>query len=295
MNLSDDLKLTIQGLDCRGVHNFSFGVLDSYFKINDQLLKDQAQLLNGRILVLSNIRNPKAFVFKRDDSDLEALKLLQERVTIYSIDQLSLQKESKFTEIVYDLEKVFDKASYPNAKKRHQHLTYPFSWAKKLGVEVVSIDFVEMDEIKSLHDEWVKFKMDQPGVYRMMFPTGRYLRVCSNALKRKDKEEVGFFVADDDPVPISYIGYGFLINHSLGAVRVLSQQGEYAFDLAFFGRTWELPSNSMEHFETISLSMMNDLGIKFVNCGAQLDKNLRAFKSHLPSFEKISFMYGKAK
>ena len=112
----------------KGIHNFSLGVLDSYFYLWEKIYKGEVFQHEFRILYIQHKTRGKTFVFETNDKDIILLKELQHLSTIYSIGKTPfLENESKFKEVGYNLSEVFSPTSYSNAKKRHQRITYPLT------------------------------------------------------------------------------------------------------------------------------------------------------------------------
>jgi hypothetical protein len=259
-----------------GIHNFSYGIFDTYF----QLDRSSPEWFGERIL---NLRSPqglyKTWVFNwlQQKSDAELLRDLQKRGPVYSQQRLPLRGESKFVEVAYDLSTVLNPETYLNHKKRHKALYYPQRWFKANGFKLVTIECCAREEIKQLHDQWVEHKLAQPTTYKLMFPRARYWNCCLKSFKNK-----------------RYFNFGCLNSAGeLVAVRILYQEGDAVFDLAQFAATWKLPSNFSEAFAMMTMLEMRDLGMKYLNCGASLNKSLSAFKHHWQSFEVQSWAYAK--
>lgn len=276
----------------RGVHNFSLGCLDAYFHLIEDLAAGKAFILGSSdgILVLS--RRKKVYCFEAsEDSDLQLLRYLQKEASIYSLQSIGLSGERKFSEVYYDLDEVLNSKTYPNKKKRYNHLTYPFRWMKNNEVEVrVSTDFeVESirSEVETLHSDWVSHKLEDGKTYRIMFPQKRYLR-CFERLVACQRDRTS---------GISYIGYFFFLKGELVSVRVIfiDRKSDWGYDLANFTNTWSSPSQISNYFDVYALSLLRKEGIRFFNCGAALNKYLQTFKTHLPSHILESFAYSRSK
>ena len=259
----------------RGVHNFSYGTLATYFLPADP---SRVTLENG-VLAAKKGSYHKAWVFDgHDDLDVNAVSCLQTRGPVYSQSRLPLTKESKFNELVYNLDAVFDPASYRNAKKRAQRITYPSRWMENRGFTIAPT--VDEDKALILHEEWREWKLSNPKTFQMMFPSRRYFTCVQIALARPDLYAV-FTAIDEDG--------------DLAAVRVLYVEGSYAFDLANFAASWRLASNFSEYFGSMTMAALHARGVKTLNCGASLNKELSMFKKHWPSTYKVSFAYGRVK
>lgn len=269
---------SIQALDNRGIHNFSFHILDSYFNIRALVGKNGVKFHTPGILELSKLpgtNSTKVFVYHSTENDLPLLQKLQQQAVIYSIDDINLPKRNKFKELYYDLDVVFNPASYSNSKKRHQRITYPFSWLKKEGFEIqTDADF---NAIKILHDTWVQKKLENPKTFKMMFPGKRYLRCVEQALSVPDI--YACFIVKRCSTPV--------------AVRVVGLQAPYAYDMAFFGNFWDLPSQSMNYINIWLLQLLHQSDIHIFNCGCFLNKYLHQYKAHYPHDELVSYSYSK--
>lgn len=278
-------KLTsIEDLDNKGVHNFSLPVLNTYFNLDEIRNMYGLIVFEGNILLLPSVQGRfKSFCFNPENDKIQR-KLIDYLIKlgpIYSLyPEVFLSGAHSFIEIGYDLEKVLNPNSYPNKKKRYQRLIYPFKQLERYKVKTRSFMSSEVDSnvVKLLHDEWVEHKLADPNTFKIMFPTNRYIRCYDYAI-----QHVGYFV------------YCFCMAKQLIAVRVVGIQKDIAYDLANFGKYWELPSNMMEWLDIYVLRDLYQRGMKKFNCGAQLNKNLSLFKTHYPSYEVKSYMYSQIK
>ena len=260
------------------VHNFSAGCLFCYFRLElpKQILKAPEGIVSfqyrGKI---------KTFVFANKLTNLQEkyLQTMQEKGPVYSEIRIPLKKEQKCKEIAYSVSDVFNPDSYPNAKKRHQRIVYPINWIEKQGYTIEEIKESNISEIQALHAAWVDFKMNQPGTFKIMFPTGRYIHCCENILTGLLPGLKGFVVRNN--------------KQQIEVVRVIYQNQDKAFDLAFFGNIWNAPSQLMNYADICVLRLLHLQGITFFNCGLGLNKSLSSFKQHLPSMEIISYCYPK--
>jgi len=269
----------ITHFDNKGVHNFSLGCLDAYFHLNQAIEKSEYLIDSGFIHLR---RAKKVYVFDYNLLDLGILKDLQKSNNIYSLEPIDgLEKRSRFKELAYNLGQVFNPSSYPNKKKRHARIKYPFTWIEKHKIEIDTN--LELAEVEEFHSKWVEHKLADPKVFRMMFPTARYINCFKKSL------------IEDPPIPVDYRTYGFYLEGKLSLVRVVSVQRDYAYDLANFGNTWDAPSQFTNYCDVWVLKDLYNKGINVFNCGAMLNKRLAMFKSHFPSFEVISYGYGKIK
>lgn len=273
-------------LNNQGIHNFSEGCLDAYFRVNT----DKTVKIHDGILCIGN----KVFVFSFSKSQLDFLKEKQKEGVIYSIPQLPLEKGSKFVEVCYSLEKVFAPASYENAKKRYKHLKYPFVWLEKESIMKASITEENYNLAVVLHDKWVKYKMSDEKTFKIMFPTGRYKRCCEYALGKNPSIKSLGLVKREKIVDPLYHSYLFIRDHEAVACRILSSRGGIAYDLAFFCNTWDKNLSQLANYvQIVTLRDLADKGISVVNCGSSLNKNLKSFKQSIPSYLVTHYMYGK--
>lgn len=307
-----DILNELRGYSCEGVHNFSLATLQSYFYLDQAVAKGTIERpAEGMIILPGPTGKTKTFVYGKHRIDASLLREARFRGPLYSIHEIPGEKNgSVFREIGYILPKVFDPASYPNAKKRHQRLKYPFTWMDD-NVYLVEPAFPEdLPEITALHDKWVQHKLDDPNTFKMMFPVKRYLTCCQYALPRVER---GFALSKRP----AYAKYVPLIVRAcdgrIVAVRVFGlQQGcirsgtipgieEYvpevytaAMDLAFFGDTFsgKTPSQLMNYANVVMLkTLVREHNVAVVNCGASLNKHLKAFKAHFPHVEILSWAY----
>ena len=284
-------------LDNKSIHNFSLGVLDSYFYLSEKIQKKEVFLFENRILYIKSKSRGKTYVFTWRNEDEALLKKLQIISTIYSINQIPfLTGKSKFKEIAYTLSTVFNPKTYPNAKKRHQRIHYPLTWLVKNNMQVEKITTDNINEVSELHKKWVNYKMNQLSTFRMMFPTGRYLRCCKRCIFN---EEIDILQSHEivllEKNPLTYKGLIFKIKGELVAIRVFYIEKLLAFDLAFFTNTWDTPSQISNYIDIWCLKELYDKGINILNCGASLNRSLKIFKTHIPSKTIESYMYSKIK
>jgi hypothetical protein len=266
------------------LHTTSLGCLDAYFHLVEDLDRGKAEILGSDSQILVLQRRHKVYVFRPDtlvQSDLDLLADLQASCVIYSSSPLPLPKENAFKELAYHLPTVFDPASYPNKKKRHARIKYPFTWLEKQGVEVLASPRDE-EEVKQFHDRWVKHKLADPKTFKIMFPHKRYIR-CFERWKA-------------GVAGIEYRGWFFYLNDELVSVRIVSIEGEWTYDLANFTNVWSAPSQLSNFCDVYALRDLFHLwGVYNFNCGSVLNKNLRTFKSHFPHEMVTSYSYSKIK
>ncbi len=134
------------------IHNFSLGVLVSYFHLCDYMHTDKGFMLSPNVLLLAS-RTKRLFVFGYEADDVSVVDQHSKRFPIYSAVKLPLAKERDFVEVAYNLDAVFDPVSYPNSKKRHKPFKNPFTWAAKQGIWVLGCYTASLLEV---YEEWVK-------------------------------------------------------------------------------------------------------------------------------------------
>lgn len=262
-----------------GIHNFSFGTIDAYFYLTQAKVAEWA---SDRVLHVATAHGQhKTWAFAAAESALLKLEELQRLGPVYSQLRLPLRGESKFQELAYDLDEVHSPASYPSKKKRYQRLTYPRRWLEQHNFEVQVLSISHIQRIRSLHERWCAWKLEQPQTYRMMFPNRRYYECCLRASLGEGLGYRGF----------AAVGPG----DQVVAARVVYIEENVAFDLAQFCASWELPSNFAEYFASVTMAQLWDDGIKLLNCGASLNKHLSSFKSHWPHTYVSHFAYSRQK
>lgn len=188
---------------------------------------------------------------------------------------------TKRIEPVYDLAKVFDPESYPNAKKRHQRIKYPFSFFEREGITVTQLSNEEVEQFAvPLHDKWVDIKTSDLKVHQHSFSTGRYRR-CTR-------------LAGDFPDIFRRYGV-WSRNAELLAVRVVGIGGKRAFDLAFYSDLELMPSQLSEYANVVIMKKLFDEGIETLNAGLSAEARLSVYKHHYPCDNLISYQYAKPK
>ncbi len=283
-------------LSHRGVHNFSPGVLDSYFRFNELVDKGKIrELKNNAGYYIDRGANKMTMIYS-STVDLAEAAECQKMGPVYSIDELKLDGAAAFIEVAYDINVVFNKASYATAKKRHQRTVYPFKWIEKQGITLEELSTENRDEVIALHDIWVEQKLADPKTFKIMFPNARYSRCVDLCLApaRVVKNQVGFGMIKDFSIHPKYVGIVAKRDGNVVASRVVSVDSSYGFDLAFFGNTWSEPSQLMNHLDIVTLAFLRDnYSIRLFNFGAAMSTSLKNFKAHIPSYTIKSWRYKK--
>lgn len=289
----------VGALDNRGIHNFSLSSLYVYFGLQDRIAQGRASLVADGALHISGA-HPKTYLFKTlKKTDIIKIQQLQKAGPVYSLDPCpGMQGKRDFKEVVYALSAIFDPAEYKNSKKRHQRLVYPFKWLEREGIEIVPLKTIPFEKVIALHDQWVNQKIEVNKVYRMMFPTGRYIKCAQMAVKDAAIKKSGLLGAQfsaSSQLPLTLLSWAAIKGGELLAVRVAGQEGKNIFDLAYFSRYWDQPSQLTNYVNTYILKEALNKGVERWNCGAGLNRSLHDFKTHYPHIEVVSYVYGRIK
>jgi len=263
-------------IPAQGNHNFSVGVLASYFRLGEMMSKGKYRFFDEHAVYIGgNVK--KWFIIKDGltNSQISAMRLNGSIYSIYSFPEQ--EGERKFVELVYNLEEVFNKKSYLNSKKRHQRITYPFTWLDKNDFRVDKLSESNIEEVSDLYKTWEQYKKDDPTTYQIMFPSARYKRCYEMALDKAFDFET----------------YLYYLNDKLAACRIISIERDTAYDLAFFSRYWELPSQSIEYFNVWTMRDLQKKKVLDFNCGAIA--GFACFKKHYPHKLVTSYAYSKTK
>lgn len=282
---------SINTWDNRGIHNFSLGCLCSYFLLNENNNSGKMNIIDDGVLFLQSPK-PKTFVFFNGDRNIQKISELQKKGPVYSINRINLQGESEFHEVVYDLDLVFDDRSYKNTDKRKKALRAPFKKLSDWGVEAELITKENIQDIEALHSDWCEYKLSLPKTFQIMFSTTRYIRCCRLSAGAISTS-TGFFKSIFQP---KYIGILYRFNGSPSSAFVSSIEGDTAYSLAGFSRSWDLPSQFTHHTNIHFMKFLyEEKGVKKVNDGASLNKDLRIYKTHYPSGIAKSYRYSRMK
>ncbi len=276
----------MEGLDNRGIHNFSIGCLDAYFYLGEYVKDGRAFLYRGRVLVMpSRTGGWKTFVYEYVHEDFATLQMLQTMGVVYSLSVIpGLPKQSKFKEIAYNIGAVFDPASYPNTKKRKNKIRHPLTYIRNNGfiVEPVSVD--NLGDCRVLHDRWVEYKLQDERTFQIMFPRRRYLRCAEKAAKGMVEGLPG----------VRYEGLAFRFEGEIVGVNVMSVEKGKSYGLAMFGNIWDPKFNRlMGATDLWYLKKFLDEGIPYYNAGTTVNSDHKSYKERYPHFVVESFMYSR--
>lgn len=187
---------------------------------------------------------------------------------------------SKRCEIVYDLDKVFDRASYENAKKYNKRIVQPINYFERENIEIRELNKSDKDIALQLYDLWCNQKLSDEKLFKIMFPVARYRNCLDYAIQGKlpELKAIGCFMQD------KLLGF-----------RIVSISGEYCYDLAYItDREQTLCANFSERFNVSILKWLRDnYSVRYFNCGLA-EGSLKKFKQHLPNYEVIYYRYTKS-
>jgi len=275
-------------LDNRGVHNFSIGCLDAYFYLGDYVKADRAFLFRGRVLVTpSKTGGWKAFVYEYVQEDLRVLQMIQGMGIVYSLSPIpGLPKQSKFKEMAYDLDEVFDPASYPNTKKRKNKIRHPLTYIKNTGFVIESVSPENLGDCRQLHDKWVDWKLADERTFQIMFPRHRYYRCAEKAAKGLTDELPG----------VRYEGRAFRLDGDVVGVNIMSVERNRGYGLAMFGNTWDPKFNRlMGATDLWYFKKFLDDGVRYYNAGTTVNADHKSYKARYPHKIVESYAYGRVK
>lgn len=284
------------------IHNHTIGNLFLYFDLEKHLNKNRVFFYPGAVLIIDN-RKHKLFVF---DNDIFLLHFdfssitdeVKKKIIIYSsVIQNSYKElgfvESKLKESVYNLQEVFSEETYYEKyrtrtvkeikKKIYNKIKYPFLFLEKNSdkFRVENLDVSKLDEVDLLHKDWVDFKLNDPKTFKMMFSSNRYNRCVRMMFESKFLHRIEFYAKC------------FYWEDKLIAVRqcLLTNDGR-SYDIGFFSRFWEVPSNLIFYINSFCLKDLHDnYSVQYHNTGMVLDKNLTMSKAHFPNTDKITYKY----
>lgn len=301
LNLHDNLRISFDDFvtkfsNKRGVHNHTYENLFLYFDLEKHLSKNRVAFFDCAALIIDN-RKHKLFIFDtpdfltRFDFSMFDHETLKKKFIFYSSEPQtdSHFSNDKLKEYVYNLDEVFDEATYYEKyadrstkdikKKIYNKIKYPFLFLQKFNFRVEDITEAHLDSIKNLHDEWCEKKLADPRTFKMMFSTNRYDRCInamfnSNYLKRDNFYAKAFYL--DDKL--------------IGVRQCLLTNDTRAYDIGNFNAFWEIPSQMGLYLNVYALKDMKDNhDVKTFNCGMESSKSLAVAKHHFPGRELITY------
>lgn len=295
----DEFRLNY--INSLNLHNHTLENLFLYFSLEGHIKKNRVHFYYSTVFINDKRRFKWFSNGVQNLSDIFDFSLIPEEIrkktSIYSdIEQKSSQLiKTKFKETVYHLPSIFDPVTYEKKysgekrsvikKKIYNRIEYPFRFLQKpeLNFEVQDITELLLSDIDVLHRDWCEYKLNDPKTFKMMFSTNRYYRslhqsFTSDYLKSSDWYRRAFF-----------------LDGELIAVRQCLIKGDTSYDIGFFGRFWDIPSNMMNYINTFCMAELLEKGVEYHNCGNELDKNLKRFKEHFPTVERFGFKYNFVK
>lgn len=253
------------------VHDYQLPVLYCYRNL-PQKMKDFSH--DEKSFQLNN----ECFYIDESVTESEIVDKVKSGYAVNSL--LKFPGASKRCEIVYDLTKVFDRASYENSKKYNKRIVQPINYFERENIKIKILDKSERDIALQLYDMWCDQKLSDEKLFRIMFPVARYRNCLDYAIQGKlpELKAIGAFMGD------KLLGF-----------RVVSTSGEYCYDLAYItDREQTLCANFSERFNVAILKWLQDTyNIRYFNCGLA-EGSLKKFKQHLPNIELIYYRYTKS-
>lgn len=279
------------------LHNHTLENLFLYFSLEDHIIKNRVHFYYSTIFINDKRR------FKWFSNGVESLvdifdfslipDEIRRKTSIYTdIEQKSTQLiKTKFKETVYHLPSIFDPTTYEKKysgekrsvikKKIYNKIEYPFKFLQResLGFSISEITESLLPEIDILHKDWCEYKLNDPKTFKMMFSSNRYYRSLQQSFSSD------YLKASD------WYRRAFFLDGKLVAVRQCLIKGDTSYDIGFFGRFWDIPSNMMNYINIFCMAELLDRGVIYHNCGNELDKNLKRFKEHYPTVERFGYKY----
>lgn len=280
------------------LHNHTLENLFLYFSLEDHIKKGRTHFYYSMVFI--NDRRRFKWFINQSDLDIDHIfdfSLLpievKNKMSFYSDSELISEQlvKSKFKETVYDLEKVFDPNTYREKyksesglvirKKIYNRIEYPFKYLLRPELEfrVVEITPILLSSIEQLHKDWCEYKLADPKTFKMMFSSNRYYRCLVQSFTSEFLNKSNWYRK------------AFYLGDKLVAVRQCLIQDDTSYDIGFFSRFWDAPSNIVNYINTYCMKDLQNLGVKYHNCGAEMDKNLGVFKNHFPNEPRYGFKY----
>lgn len=282
----------------RSLHNHTLENLFLYFSLEDHIKKGRVHFYPSMVFINDN-RRYKWFINSEEIEEIEELfdfsvfsEPVRKKMSFYSSSEISKTLiKTKFKETSYSLTELFDSKTYeekyqgkpsPYIKKKiYNKIVYPFKYLSKpeLKFTVSDLTVEDLEKINRLHEDWCQFKLNDPKVFKMMFSSNRYYRCIVQSF-------TSTYLSDSN-----WYRKGFYLDGELVAVRQCLLKDEVSYDIGFFSRFWEIPSNLVNYINIYCMKELLERGITTHNCGNELDKNLRMFKEHFPSKIKLGYKY----
>ena len=241
------------------IHDFSLGALLTYHKLAYLYEHDDRLMLDKHFVWFKPTeKQRKLFIYKQWDYP-KATQVSSAFPLDLNLEFGSYKLKSKQEEVFYEL---------GTLEKNYHSYRKPINVFEKrpdLGVELRDFpqDLAGLSALKGLHDQWVQFKLSLPTTHRISFPTGRYRNTLENwsiPMYRK-----AIYIKDKL--------YGFI---------VFSIENEIAFELSFCSLFWKpefkILNGLNQYIFAYCAIQLQKQGVKFINSGYALNKNLKIFK-----------------
>jgi len=244
------------------IHDFSLGALFAYHKLED-LIEEEKASIGDNFLVYETSKKVTLILYHSPQyvSDFIKFKRPDKKLEILSASPIiSLGKYKKRTEeCFYQLSRLTNKSYH-----QYRRPISIFEERPDLNIWLADIDQVHPDSLMELHNEWVKYKLSQPKTHRISFPTARYRRTLIS-------------------YPIKTFSKAILIDGRLYGFIIFSVEGQIAFELSFCTLYWKKEfwkvNGLNQYIFSYCLIQLKKQGVKFINSGYALNKNLKTFKT----------------
>lgn len=231
------------------IHDYQKGVWLTY-RNNPQIEEFEDYTLIG-----SEIQEQMQFCYTKDAPIICKKRDYLERV----------ENSEERLETVYDIEKVFDRASYENSKKYQDKIKRWLNYFEKHNFSIKKLNVENKEEINNLYKEWIDLKQLDDSMIR------RYQNCINAALDENIKD-------------IFIIGMFNENNKLVGFRTFYIREDNWAFDLSNTVTRNEYKYLS-EIFQVNTLKYLNEkFKVKFYNLGLS-DGSLRMHKTLLPNFD----------
>ena len=281
----------------RSLHNHTFENLLLYFSLEKYIQKKKVHFYPGLVFFNDRRRfkwfiNAENFKFSEFFELSQFSEAVRNKMAIYSSHELEddFLIKTKFKETVYCLSDIFDEEVYYKKyerlsrseikKKIYNRTVYPFRFLDRFeGFRVEEITEDILPEVGVLHKDWCEYKLNDPKTFKMMFSTNRYLRCLQESFRSSLLRDSKWYRK------------AFYIGNLLVAVRQCLIVDDTSYDIGFFSRFWDCPSNMMNYINTYCMKDLMTMGVRYHNCGNELDKHLKRFKEHFPFEERVGYKY----
>ena len=232
------------------LHDLSLGALLTYHKLVYLHEHDDRVILDKDYVWFKSKENQtKVFLYQ----GVTKHPLAKEVSCSFQIPGLNLK--SKHEEVFYQIGEL---------EKNYHSFNRPINiFEKRPDLGIVLEDLAGQAGLKELNNEWVQYKLSLPKTYRISFPTARY---------RNTLEEL----------PISTYKKAIYIKGNLYGFIVFSLENGVAFELSFCSLYWKpefkILNGLNQYIFAYCVIQLQKQGIKFVNSGFALNKNLKIFK-----------------